>query len=296
MKPKYWCKHCKTFVRDTKLEKQNHEATPKHQGNLQRFLRDLHRGHEREERDAQRAKAEVARLNGLTTGSATAGVAPPGMTTAIPAIADGKRGGRDDRKRQLQQLADMGIAVPEEARREMAMAGDWQTQSVTPFYSKIENLKKEDDDEDQKPSGSAVGIRKRKHEGDDEKEEAGAAVVKKGWGASTRTWQFDNDGDLDTLLASTKIMKRKPNDPLEASPPTNLTPETTHGDLPPINDDNIIEAQHIKTQDPGDVRISGIENAGPPCPTDARVESEEGAGDVEIVFKKRKAKSNRQNI
>ena len=29
VKPKYWCKHCKTYVRDTKLEKANHEATPK---------------------------------------------------------------------------------------------------------------------------------------------------------------------------------------------------------------------------------------------------------------------------
>ena len=43
--PKYWCKHCGIYVRDTKLERTNHEATGKHQGALKRFLRDLHRGH-----------------------------------------------------------------------------------------------------------------------------------------------------------------------------------------------------------------------------------------------------------
>ncbi len=70
--PKYWCKHCKTYVRDTKLERTNHDATPKHQGNLKRFLKDLHRGHEKDEKDKERAKAEVARLNGLPVGSGSA--------------------------------------------------------------------------------------------------------------------------------------------------------------------------------------------------------------------------------
>jgi hypothetical protein len=63
--PKYWCKFCVTFVKDTKFERQQHEATGRHQGNIQRSLRGLHREQETEQRNKARAQAEVARLNGL---------------------------------------------------------------------------------------------------------------------------------------------------------------------------------------------------------------------------------------
>ncbi|MBE7181524.1 MAG: hypothetical protein INR71_10015, partial [Terriglobus roseus] len=66
--PKYWCKFCKTYVRDTKFERQQHDATGRHQSNIQRSLRTLHRDAERGERDKQRARDEVARLNGVVGG------------------------------------------------------------------------------------------------------------------------------------------------------------------------------------------------------------------------------------
>ena len=293
VKPKYWCKHCKTFVRDTKLEKQNHEATPKHQGNLQRFLRDLHRGHEREERDAQRAKDEVARLNGITADSTAAGNGPQGRKPAIPAASDKKQAGSADRKRQLQQLADMGISVPEEARREMAMAGDWQTQSVTPMYEKVESVKNEEDGEEQKPSALAIGVRKRRFDGDEEKEEAGVTVVRKGWGSTSRTWNAGNDGDLDALLESTKTITPKPNGRSDAPSVTDSATTTVFHEQPSHESKEPPGEQSIKREDSGDATMS-TEKLANPYPVDTTLKTEEDVGVSGVVFKKRKAKPIRQ--
>lgn len=287
VKPKYWCKHCKTFVRDTKLEKQNHEATPKHQGNLQRFLRDLHRGHEREERDAQRAKDEVARLNGIAASSTATGNGLLGRKPAIQAPSDKRQGGPADRKRQLQQLADMGIAVPADVQKEMAMAGDWQTQFVTPIYHKRDDIKAEDDSEEPKASTLAVGVRKRKYEGDEEKEEAGAVVVKKGWGSTTRSWNADNDGDLDSLLGTVSTVKRKPDTSSEVLLATDSATKTPlYGQLSQeLN--RVPEEQPIKRENSEDMTIPAVT---PTYPTDTPLKSEEDAGTPGVFFKKRKAK------
>lgn len=210
--PKYWCKHCKTFVRDTKLEKTNHEATPKHQGNLKRFLRDLHKGHEREERDKQRAKDEVDRLNGVVSGSGSkSGGAPWERRSAIPppSASGTEQATPADRKRQLAQLAEMGVAVPEDVRREMAMAGDWQTTSERLVYEN-DFLKKEED-EDVKSGGLNVGVRKRKFEGQEEEEEAGETVIRRGWGSTIRTYPGAEGAadELKTLLKNTKRVIRE---------------------------------------------------------------------------------------
>ena len=216
LQPKYWCKHCKTYVRDTKLERSSHDATPKHQGNLKRFLRDLHRGHERDERDKQRAKDEVERLNGMVSGSPTSVVegstsegTPWRRKPANPpsSAAPSKQATLAERKQQMAQLAAMGVAVPEDFRREMAMAGDWQTLSERPIYS--EGLKKEEDDEDVKPSNLNIGVRKRKFEGQEEEEEAGETVVRRGWGSTTRTYPGAGGDDLDTLLEQTNVLRRR---------------------------------------------------------------------------------------
>ena len=206
VQPKYWCKHCKIFVRDTKLEKTNHEATPKHQGNLKRFLRDLHKGHEREERDKQRAKDEVDRLNGVVSGSGSK-VPPWEGKASIPAPSASRQATSADRKKQLAQLAELGVAVPEDFRKEMAMAGDWQTTSQRLIY---DTVKKEEDNEDVKTGGLNIGVRKRKFEGQEEEEAAGETVVRRGWGSTIRTYpgaEKDGDNDLDALLKTKKALK-----------------------------------------------------------------------------------------
>ena len=125
--PRYWCKHCKLYVRDTPIEKRNHEASPRHQGNLQRFLKELHRNNDRESREAQRAKDEVARLKGQYTGS-TGDSSSGRAITFVAASAKNSQPTAtvEDRRRQMAQLAAMGVVVPNEFRKENAMVGGWE--------------------------------------------------------------------------------------------------------------------------------------------------------------------------
>ncbi|MCJ1286263.1 hypothetical protein MMC26_005608 [Xylographa opegraphella] len=209
--PKYWCKHCKTYVRDTKLEKQNHDATPKHQGNVKRFLRDLHRGNERDEREKQRAKDEVARLNGEPGSSKGNGPRDFPSRRTAPAVASGA-GLRQltpaEYQQQMAKLAELGVAVPDEYRKEVAMAGDWQVMSETLVHDRVK--KEEEDDNDVKPNGLNVGIRKRKLEGQEDEEEAVEPTARRVWGSSLRTFPgtTDDDGELDALLSKTSTNLR----------------------------------------------------------------------------------------
>ena len=293
LKPKYWCKHCKTFVRDTKLEKTNHEATPKHQGNLKRFLRDLHKGHEREEREKQRAKDEVDRLNGVVSGS---GSKPPAWErkSAIPAAIASRQATPADRKKQLAQLAELGVAVPEDFRKEMAMVGDWQTTSERLIY---DTVKKEEGSGDVKPEGLNIGVRKRKFEGQEEEEEAGETVVRRGWGSTVRAYTGqDDDKDLDALLMTTKVLKREEGD-IEGKPSTGSF--SRNGEI--IDHSAEKEASSIAADGQPIKREESLENVvlQETMPEKDVVEAsaikqEDDAAATGVVFKKRKAKPIRQ--
>ncbi|KAL9108871.1 MAG: hypothetical protein Q9227_006402 [Pyrenula ochraceoflavens] len=195
--PKYWCKQCSTYVKDTKFERTQHEATAKHQGNLKRALRELHRNNERQEREKQRAKAEVDRLNRIASDAP----APVGRSDAQPLrkvtpAAANPQATAAERKRQLTQLADMGISIPDEFRADMAMAGDWKTVSVAPVSNEEENK------ESVKPL--SIGVRKRKNDDDVEDGGENGAQPERVWGSTTRTYPDKDskiDADIDTLLA-----------------------------------------------------------------------------------------------
>ena len=249
-------------MRDTKLDRSNHDATPKHQGNLKRFLRDLHRGHERDEREKQRAKDEVARLNGEAP---SGGRRLPGQISK-PSPSNAPQASPAERRRQLEQLASMGVAIPEEFRKGMVMAGDWQVLSETPIYEerpKEESSVKEED-VDQKPTALNTGVRKRPH--DTEEEEISA---KKRWVPPAQTYPKDYDEDLDALLAST-ASKRKPD--------VSQTIPTDSGRLPKVD-----SPPHIKKE----ASVEG--SIAPNIPlTLVKGEEEPGAG---IVFRKRKSKA-----
>jgi hypothetical protein len=172
---------------------------------LKRFLRDIHRGKEREERESQRAKNEVQRLNGIVAGSGSdnqigGGGAPWKRTPAAPAAP--QQTTASERKRQVAQLAEMGVAVPQEFRGEMALAGDWETVSERTI---------EESGKDGDSSRINIGVRKRKFEGQEEEEEAGERVVKKGWGSTTRKYPGfqEEDEDLDALLQTTTVVNGK---------------------------------------------------------------------------------------
>lgn len=298
--PKYWCKHCKTFVRHTKLEKTNHEATPKHQGNLKRFLRDLHKGHERDERDKQRAKDEVDRLNGVVsaTGSKSGG-APWERRSAIPppSVNPYQQASPADRKRQLAQLAEMGVAIPEDFRREMAMAGDWQTTSERPVYEN--DFMKKEETEDVKPGGLNVGVRKRKLEGEEEKEEAGETVVRRGWGSTIRAYPGPggDEDDLDTLLKNTKSVIRESEGVQTLGSDQSPRPEQEDGHVTAKENQPGLEWPAIKEEESAEsdlVPNATLNETAAVGTAPVSIKQEENPPDSGVVFKKRKAKPIRQ--
>ncbi|KAL8729296.1 MAG: hypothetical protein Q9166_004793 [cf. Caloplaca sp. 2 TL-2023] len=293
--PKYWCKHCKTFVRDTKLEKTNHEATPKHQGNIKRFLRDLHRGHEREEREKDKAKNEVERLNGVVsrTSSATKTGAPWSRQTASSLGSGGREATPAERKAQLAKLAEMGIAVPEDFRREMAMAGDWQTIAERPIVDRVKKEEGLEDFKDFKADPTLnVGIRKRKFEGQGEEDEAGAPLVRKGWGSTVRQYPVshgDGQDDLDSLLKNTVTSQLEQNGgglPEPLPKPAPMDPSGLHDVTVAAPESHI---SSIKEEESDGIDLERLQNQD--VSSAAAVKQEHGDDQPAVVFKKRKAKA-----
>jgi hypothetical protein len=283
--PKYWCKYCKDYVKDTKLERQQHEATPRHQGQIQRSLRTLHREKEAEERQKERAKAEVARLNGVVNGKSSAPSA-----SAAPAGFAKKEAPRqataEERKRQIQQLADMGVAVPEEFRREMAMAGDWERVSVAPVAT---------EDFSKKPDGLAFGVRKRKleEEAEEEAAELAAAAKQRQWGSRFKTYpgkksKGDEEDDVEALLGGIVTKSEVKEEELEVKNEEGETlAPVVKEDPPPIK-----KEESTEEQGPMDKLATGAPDV--PVKPEEHPQAEEKLPGAGIVFKKRKPKVIRQ--
>ncbi|EGO54460.1 hypothetical protein NEUTE1DRAFT_131983 [Neurospora tetrasperma FGSC 2508] len=229
--PKYWCKHCSVFVRDTPLERRNHESTAKHQGAIKRSLRDLHRSADQQEREKERARREVERLNGVVSGSGSTtprasgsgsgsagqkgghkpgggagGVGPTGANAAAVGLSDAER------QRQLEQLAELGVNIPTELRGSMALAGDWE----------VTNVRVVNDDADGAAAGQnagaggagvipvgaegrAVGVKRERERTEEEKEqeEAIKGLFKrpKKWGVGSKVAKMEEDKELEELLS-----------------------------------------------------------------------------------------------
>ncbi|OTA85546.1 hypothetical protein M434DRAFT_82617 [Hypoxylon sp. CO27-5] len=285
--PKYWCKHCSIYVRDTKFERQNHEATAKHQGALKRFLRDLHRNHEQEQREKERAKREVERLNGVvssvssdhdaSTSKASAGGRITAQSQPQPTSAE--------RQKQWEQLAEMGIDVPTELRGDMAMAGEW-----TVTNTRIIDDKPETGDPDAKPDAIALGVRKRpkrEAEEDDEEENAIKGLFKKPrkWGRDTKQAPED-DAELDELLSGALAKPPK----LEAQSEHRLKKED---DLPSVKKESSADIKKEETDDGqslSNIKLPDADAQDTPVKTEQNAEGETPT----VIFKKRKPKNIRQ--
>ncbi|KAL4932140.1 putative formin binding protein [Aspergillus undulatus] len=263
--PKFWCKQCKIYIRDTAFEKTQHEATAKHQSNLKRFLREIHRDNERSQRDSQRAKDEVERLKSSVTGGggntqSQSQSWKKNTPAAAAAPAPMRPASVEERKRQMAQLAEMGVAIPEAYRGDMALAGDWETVSET--------VVRPEGEEGEEKQGT-LGVRKRKAGADIDEEEEEAKkeaerFVSQGWGSRTRRYpgaKDEPDEDLDALLASTKEVKKKDSGTAEGK-------DTTDG-----KED---KTEEVKEEGPG---------------IEAPAQEEEPSG---VVFKKRKPKAMRK--
>ncbi|CAK7568637.1 MAG: hypothetical protein SEPTF4163_006634 [Sporothrix epigloea] len=230
--PKYWCKHCQVYVSDTKLQRANHETTGKHQSAVRRALRNLHRDHERQEREKDEAEREVARINALVDGqSATTSASSGSKAQSRPARppptkqpVQPPQASVNAHREQLEQLADLGVSIPENFRSELAMAGDW-----TVTETRIVEVQEDGGGAIKGAATRSVGVRKRPRgnpdDDDDESrntEDSSYSAFEKNdldtavqglfkrprqWGRDAltagRSGEGENDGgDLDSLLSS----------------------------------------------------------------------------------------------
>jgi len=182
----------------------------------------------------------------------------------------------------------MGIAVPEHARSEMAMAGDWQTISKK---IQFESNQQADDKLN-------IGIRKRKFDDDEEREEAGGSVIRKGWGSTTRTYPAFKpaDSDLDALLSRPLVKKEKEKDeplpdhhaPISASNTLIANPPTVKSEVSDTVDKRLLvdaEAPEMQSAPATSSHASETEREN----LNANAKADDQAVFVP-VFKKRKAR------
>lgn len=292
--PRYWCKHCACYVRDTKLERQNHEATARHQGALKRFLRDLHRGHEKEERDKERARQEIERVSGVVSGSKPGGSSSsgPSTTTTTTKASSSSGSSSDALKKQREQLAELGVAMPSELRPEMAIAGEWQVTST--------RVIRDDADEETKAAGKATGVRKRETtEEQREEENAVQGLFKKPrrWGRDSKAMPAEEDAELDALLSGSVLGKAK-NEEVK----TEVKPEVKDEEVK-TEEDNVVKKEEEEDDAAAADSATSLktEAAAVPVKTEAGddtadaassapASAEAPAAPAPVMFKKRKAK------
>ncbi|KAK5658079.1 hypothetical protein OQA88_2635 [Cercophora sp. LCS_1] len=277
--PKYWCKHCATFIRDTKLERQNHESTAKHQSAIKRSLRDIHRTAENAEREKERARREIDRLNGVVTSSpkASSSGASSSRATVSGTTAAPKQMTEAERQKQLEQLAELGVSIPDELRGTMAMAGEWTVTNVRVV------------EEEEGGETKVVGV-KRDRERTEEEKEAEEAI--RGLFGKRRKWGRDSkvvgeeDGELEELLSG-PLVKKEVKKEEEVKKEVSGDEETGSGE---VKKEVAEETPVVKKEPSDDAGLGdvGVEDAGSGVAPEVKEET------PAVVFKKRKPKNVRQ--
>ena len=262
-------------------------------------------------------------MNGIVPGPTASdpsrGVTGTRWGAAHPSAAPGPRQATvEERKQQMAQLAELGVAIPEEYQKEMALAGEWQivAEHDPPRHTKEEVNDDDDEEADQsddddpdakkkkKTKKDDVRIRidpKRKRPGDGSQSEGEAERVKKGpWGSRIKTYsnpQAGEDDELDRLLASTKpsppvptSSNARPTDPRQsdANPGQTHDPGHVHEEA---HGTALVKEESSEHQDV-DLRAAALESGSvtgtnPATGADSMPEG--------IFFKKRKAKDTRQH-
>ena len=167
--------------------------------NVQKSLRLLHKNHERQEIEKQRANDEVARLKkSVTTSNSRPEYSKDESRYAPQAqkLSKFNNATVTERKKQMAKLVEMGVAVPEEYRAELAMAGDWRAVSeAQPGLASVNNSEVDE--------SKTSSLTKRKHT--NEKQDAFESdyndTGKNKWGSTIKQypgWHEDEDIDLIT--------------------------------------------------------------------------------------------------
>lgn len=202
-----------------------------------------------------------------------------------------------ERAKQIKQLAEMGVVVPEEFRKEMAMTGEWEIVSQKVIGAEDpEVVKHESGDSKQDIKSEAplnVGVKRRRVEGQDEMEEAGERVVEKGWGSTTRGWSDLNEElDLESLMG--KGDTERPVETEEDASTEQTTTSTLNPPQPLSNTTSNSESAPPLKKEDSQSALPTLDdmpshNAASPIKHETK-----GTLDSGIIFKKRKPKPVRQ--
>jgi hypothetical protein len=283
--PKYWCKHCQTFVTDTLLGRKNHDTTAKHQLAIKRFLRDIHRDNERNQTAAENAKREVARLNALVSGgggtaAASSSTASP-VSVAKPEQKKGERWGlskreltEDERKQQMKELEGLGVAMPEQFRGDLALPGEWTVVAVEKPMSVKEKVKRELVEEREKELKEEENKRKWDEMDEDEKAIKSFKIQERTYPGAQHNVE---DMDVKSLFA------KKGTEKVEMP-----AVKEKEGENAKLEAETKVKREPVES--PPGIAINTKEGA------DATVKTEEDAplAGGGVVFKKRKVKSMRK--
>jgi WW domain-binding protein 4 len=62
-KKRYFCKYCEIYIADDVPSRQQHENGLRHQGNRERFIRNIYKASEKKKKDLEEEKKELARID-----------------------------------------------------------------------------------------------------------------------------------------------------------------------------------------------------------------------------------------
>lgn len=255
----------------------------KHQGSLKRFLRDLHRSNEREQNAASAAKREVARLNALVGGPSSTGASTFTGPTSVYKQPAARGASEEERKRQLKELEALGVALPDEARRELAMVGDWEETSV-----EVRRAGEREMTEKEKVQVELARVQKRKFE-EEEKERKWRAMdederAMRGFSIQTKSYPGEGGEEFDPGVLFKGKGKAKETVVKEEKPKVEIKKEegevaVKEEDLPEVKKGEDVEGIQVKSEEGVEVK---------------KEDSEATAVGDGVVFKKRKVKNIRK--
>ncbi|KAJ9124080.1 hypothetical protein QFC22_000875 [Naganishia vaughanmartiniae] len=163
-KKQYWCQYCKIFIRDDAPSRRQHETGLRHQGNKERFLRDIYKTGERSVREKAEEKKMMAQIEQNAANSSASISAAPTTGSASPSSSAAPAKGKlaagqpvnTDKYANYSTAASLGYVdadailaerakLEREERAKVGQAGTWETVAViTPQNIDEEEVGEED--------------------------------------------------------------------------------------------------------------------------------------------------------
>ncbi|KAJ9106114.1 hypothetical protein QFC21_001256 [Naganishia friedmannii] len=155
-KKQYWCQYCKIFIRDDAPSRRQHETGLRHQGNKERFLRDIYKSGERSVREKAEEKKMMAQIEqqaalthqnaanssaSITAAPTTGSASPSGSSAPTKGKLAAGQPVNTDKYANYSTAASLGFVdadailaerakLEREERAKVGQAGTWETVAV----------------------------------------------------------------------------------------------------------------------------------------------------------------------